>query len=87
LEHEDEHEHDYEDEQEDEPQNEPALCLRYPIVMLYFIEHAIHSTTKTTQHPFYYTNSNVFRGNLKIKSASKASIESRKNWYASICIV
>jgi hypothetical protein len=57
LEDEDEYQDDYEDEQEDEP----ALCIRYRIIMLCFIDHAIHSTTKTIEHSFDCPNTNVFR--------------------------
>jgi hypothetical protein len=56
-----EHEDEYQDEQEDEPQDELALYLRYPILMLCFIEHAIQSATKTTQYPFCCTNTTIFR--------------------------
>jgi hypothetical protein len=49
------------DEDKDEQEDEPALCIHYPIIMLCFIDHTIHSTTKTIEHSFDCPNTNVFR--------------------------
>ncbi len=66
------------DEDKDEQEDEPALCIHYPNIMLCFIDHAIHSTTKAIEHSFDYPKTNVFRWILKVNSTGKPQLTKEK---------